>query len=157
MSRANKDMSDPNVTDTAMYAERAKVIAIVSLSGGSLFFGLLPIFMRLSERHRQPLLISNLLCFGAGVLLATSLVHMLPEVRDKLPNYAELILCGGFFLVYIVDEMLHAVCGEAIRHTHQHAHIQAVHSPRPRGHSHEARPCYGSVHESTSLLNKSDE
>ena len=30
---------------------------------------------------------SILLCFGAGVLLATALVHMLPEVRVQEDNY----------------------------------------------------------------------
>uniref|UniRef100_T1H0I6 Zinc/iron permease n=1 Tax=Megaselia scalaris TaxID=36166 RepID=T1H0I6_MEGSC len=54
----------------------AKVLALSVLGLGSLIFGLLPSCTRIG---RYPLVTSVLLCFGAGVLLATSLVHMLPD------------------------------------------------------------------------------
>lgn len=91
-----------------------KVLAMLSLGLGSLISGMLPAFFSKNVRDRFPLLISSLLCFGAGVLLATSLVHMLPEARENLPNYSELALCAGFFLVYFVDELVHAFYGERL-------------------------------------------
>lgn len=66
------------------------------------------------------LILSALLCFGAGVLLATALTHMLPEVRSKVealmeePDASpflkalpltEVLLAAGFFIVYGLDEV----------------------------------------------------
>lgn len=70
----------------------------------------------------QGLLKSLLLCFGGGVLLYTTFLHLAPEVRisverhqsnGQLPtlgtlSLAELLFCGGFFLVYLVEEAVHA-------------------------------------------------
>ena len=33
-----------------------------------------------AENIRHQIIVSSLLCFGGGILLATSLLHMLPEV-----------------------------------------------------------------------------
>lgn len=75
------------------------------------------------SRHRpQGLLTSLLLCFGGGVLLFTTFVHLAPEVRASVENHqsngqlpdlgtlglAELLFCSGFFLVYLVEEAVHA-------------------------------------------------
>lgn len=65
---------------------------------------------------------SLLLCFGGGVLLFTTFVHLAPEVRASVENHqsngqlpdlgslglAELLFCSGFFLVYLVEEAVHA-------------------------------------------------
>lgn len=66
------------------------------------------------------LILSALLCFGAGVLLATALTHMLPEVRSKIEALmeepeaspflkalplTEVLLAAGFFIVYGLDEV----------------------------------------------------
>ncbi|XP_071443024.1 zinc transporter ZIP1-like [Hetaerina americana] len=67
--------------------------------------------------------ISLLLCFGGGVLLCTTFLHLQPEVREgvealqesgQLPelsgiHLSELLLCLGFFLVYLAEELVHAV------------------------------------------------
>jgi len=68
--------------------------------------------------------VSLLLCFGGGVLLFTTLLHLQPEVREgvgrlqksgQLPNgqgtehLGDLIFCAGFFMVFIVDEIVHSV------------------------------------------------
>lgn len=58
----------------------AKVLAMVVLGIGSLAAGLVPSLISSSNRRRFPILTSLLLCFGAGVLLSTALVHILPEV-----------------------------------------------------------------------------
>ncbi|KYN27265.1 PREDICTED: protein zntB-like isoform X1 [Trachymyrmex cornetzi] len=75
-----------------------------------------------SAANKQGLLTSLLLCFGGGVLLFTTFIHLAPEVRasvethqsnKQLPDLgslglAELLFCGGFFLVYLVEEAVHA-------------------------------------------------
>ncbi|XP_029172442.1 uncharacterized protein LOC114941592 isoform X1 [Nylanderia fulva] len=75
-----------------------------------------------SAANKQGLLTSLLLCFGGGVLLFTTFLHLAPEVREsveihqsngQLPTLgslglAELLFCGGFFLVYLVEEAVHA-------------------------------------------------
>lgn len=101
--------------ETTMSKNEAKLLAILALGFGSFFAGILPLFCAQRNRERFPALISFLLCFGAGVLLATALVHMLPEVRDALKQYAEIVFCLGFFLIYTVDELSH-VCG--VGHSH---------------------------------------
>jgi len=78
-----------------------------------------------------------LLCFGAGILLATSLVHILPEVReDMASNFAEIVFCIGFLIVYLSDELLHFFCGEAIQHQHSHGSVE-----------YETRPIVSSSHQ----------
>ncbi|XP_015589923.1 zinc transporter ZIP2 isoform X2 [Cephus cinctus] len=70
----------------------------------------------------QGLLTSLLLCFGGGVLLFTTFIHLAPEVRESVERHqsegqladlgsislAELLFCGGFFLVYLIEEVVHA-------------------------------------------------
>nr|XP_019544798.2 zinc transporter ZIP2-like [Aedes albopictus] len=85
--------------------EGTKLLAIFVLGVGSLVCGLIPVYW--TKQHSRPTLITLLLCFGAGVLLATALVHMLPEVRLLLPKYAEVIFCAGYFLIYAVEELVH--------------------------------------------------
>lgn len=57
-----------------------KVLAMLILGLGSLLSGMLPAIISERNRQRFPLTTSLLLCFGAGILLATALVHILPEV-----------------------------------------------------------------------------
>ncbi|XP_058824512.1 zinc transporter ZIP1-like [Topomyia yanbarensis] len=83
---------------------QSKLLAILILGLGSVISGLVPLYC---TRHgTRSILITVLLCFGAGVLLATALVHMLPEVRLFLPRYAEVIFCSGYFLIYAIDELV---------------------------------------------------
>ncbi|KAL0821335.1 hypothetical protein ABMA28_005925 [Loxostege sticticalis] len=89
----------------------AKAVAMLALGLGSFIFGMIPACFSEGTRQKHPLFISCLLCFGGGVLLSTSVVHMLPEAREKLPNYSELMLCIGFFIVYLVDELVHLFYG----------------------------------------------
>lgn len=116
----------------------AKIISMIVLGGVSFILGMLPIkLMKLMNRKstpkkssiighscddEQPLVTSMLLCFGGGVLLFTTFVHLQPEVRDTMETLikrnilphtevplAELVFCGGFFFVYIVEEIVHSV------------------------------------------------
>lgn len=60
------------------------------------------------------------LFFGGGVLMCTIFLHLLPEVTDSVENleaknvlkkfplaFPELILCLGFFIMFLVEEILH--------------------------------------------------
>jgi len=60
-----------------------KVLAMLVLGLGSLLSGMLPACISERNRRRFPLTTSLLLCFGAGILLATALVHILPEVSSS--------------------------------------------------------------------------
>lgn len=77
------------------------------------------------------LTLSLLLCGGGGVLLCTTLVQLLPEVRLQLQRLqrqgalpqtrlpaAELLLVAGFLALYLVEELVH-------RHLHSRADAAA--------------------------------
>eukprot|EP00095_Tigriopus_kingsejongensis_P000396 maker-scaffold19_size710362-snap-gene-0.21 protein:Tk00396 transcript:maker-scaffold19_size710362-snap-gene-0.21-mRNA-1 annotation:"zinc transporter zip1" len=114
----------------------AKIISMVLLGGISFLLGLLAmvLYQRLSEKSRvQRSIISCLLCFGGGVLIATSVIHMLPEVRetfalsgidlDEKP-VAEILTCVGFFLVYFIEELTLFCFGSKSSVAAQHSHVE---------------------------------
>ncbi|KAG0717925.1 RNA-directed DNA polymerase from mobile element jockey [Chionoecetes opilio] len=95
-----------------------KIIALTLLGVFSLFFGLLPLRLRkvmAKGSRKRERIVSCLLCFGGGVLLATVFTHMLPETREgfaaALPEITypltEVIICAGFFLIYFIEELMH--------------------------------------------------
>lgn len=93
-----------------MELTESKICAMISLGLSSMIVGLIPAWFSSYGRTRYPLILSSLLCIGAGVLLSTSLIHMLPEVRESLnkhQEYAELLFCCGFFVLYLTDEIVH--------------------------------------------------
>lgn len=128
----------------------AKVMSMVVLGAVSFILGCIPLklfsFIRsdspskgFSPSHHsqeeQPLVLSLLLCFGGGVLLFTTFLHLQPEVRmeieslvgsRKLPKtdlpLSELVFCAGFFFVYIVEEFVHA----CLDHNAHHREDEAV-------------------------------
>lgn len=111
----------------------AKIVAIITLTMGSLLVGLLPAWFSTYGRNRHPLFLSGLLCFGGGVLLSTSIVHMLPEIRENLPKYkeyAEILFACGFFTLYIIDELVHLIFPDAGHgHDHSHGHGRSISEP----------------------------
>lgn len=131
----------------------AKVTAMISLGFGSLSMGLLPILLTRFSRNNYPLFLSTLLCFGAGVLLSTSMVHMLPEIRKSLANYseyAELFFCAGFFVLYCIDEAVHLFKSSS----HHTEHTQHENKPLLRAaRRHSTGGCndYGTMREEQSL------
>jgi len=82
-------------------------------------------FLNLNKKEankNQKVISSLLLCFGAGILMATSLLHILPESREgmlkeqeslEIECLAELVLCSGFFLVYFLECLIHEVVGHS--------------------------------------------
>lgn len=101
-----------------------KIISMVVIGFGSFFIGVLPVcFLRRGREIRKRLVLSTLLCFGAGVLFATSILHILPEIRTPLKSNAELVFCAGFFILYFVDEAVHFFWSEKDNRSHQsHSH-----------------------------------
>jgi solute carrier family 39 (zinc transporter), member 1/2/3 len=110
----------------------AKVIAASCLFTVSVIFGILP--FKLSQifewsKNNDPnkdddkkssKLVSVLLCFGGGVLLATTFLHLLPEIEVEIAilqekqafpilpfNIAKVLMMCGFFLIYLIDELVH--------------------------------------------------
>lgn len=83
-----------------------KVAAAVSLAGGSYLTGTLPSCLGLGKGCGQSLMLSLVLCCGAGVLFATSIIHILPEARVQLPTWADVLFCIGFMVLYTTDEFV---------------------------------------------------
>ena len=73
-----------------MDVKTAKIICMVLLGGISLILGYLPIkigaYFQRDDRGWKRTVTSVLLCFGGGVLFATSMIHMLPEVSILFTN-----------------------------------------------------------------------
>ena len=71
-----------------MDVKTAKIICMVLLGGISLILGYLPVkigaYFQRDDRGWKRTVTSVLLCFGGGVLFATSMIHMLPEVSILL-------------------------------------------------------------------------
>ncbi|XP_026673784.1 zinc transporter ZIP3 isoform X3 [Ceratina calcarata] len=87
---------------------QAKLASMIIIGVGSFVVGLAPACFVSRVRYlQQRLFLSCTLCFGAGVLLATSILHMLPETRESMPKYAELLFASGFLLLYLIDEIVH--------------------------------------------------
>jgi len=98
-----------------------KIITMALLGIGGLIFGFLPmkIGKYLSpddDKIWKRTFTSVLLCFGGGVIFATSFIHILPELRENLEEseidfmgvpMAEILVCAGFFLIYFIEECVH--------------------------------------------------
>ncbi|CRK97788.1 CLUMA_CG011167, isoform A [Clunio marinus] len=138
-----------------MNPDVAKVVTAIALGFGALIIGLLPAAISQYNFRRSLLLQTILLCFGAGILLATSLVHILPEVREDLGGgIAEIIFCVGFLFVYLADELLHCCCGEAIQHHHSHESPDSEYQPIVHSHDH-GQSSYGAIRDQKDANNDS--
>lgn len=92
-------------------AVQAKLVSMLLIGAGSFVIGVAPAcFVSRAQHLQRKLLLSCALCFGAGVLLATATLHVLPEVHEGLPDHAELVFTCGFLLLYLVDECVHYFC-----------------------------------------------
>ncbi|KAK3930753.1 Zinc transporter ZIP1 [Frankliniella fusca] len=145
-----------------------KVLSLTSMGAASLVLGLLPLWLRRAApgdaagdcpRHAAgagPLL-TALLSFGAGALLATALVHMLVEASEELPRAAPVALLVGFLVLYLVDELVQRVLGHspaaARAHRAQPHAACPVDEPCPPSKSPAVRrrDDYGSMDESMSI------
>jgi zinc transporter 1/2/3 len=85
---------------------------------------------KVSDR-KSSLVVSMLLCLGGGVLLATTFLHLLPEISHTITvleddglipksnfHLAEILMMIGFFLIYMIEELVH-------NYLHRHQHKKA--------------------------------
>jgi zinc transporter 1/2/3 len=122
----------------------AKVVAVVVFFLASFLLGMLPTALStwfgwgrrpgrgLDASETSRLVLSLLVCFGGGALLCTMFLHMLPEVSELVSDLQaegdmaetsfslpELMMCCGFFLMYLVEELVHL-------YLHEHGDRTAV-------------------------------
>jgi len=112
-----------------------KIITMTLLAVVSLILGFLPLKISKSvfidDKKWKRTFTSVLLCFGGGVLFATSFIHMLPEVRENVEEsgkdfdfpLAEILTCAGFFFIYFIEEIVHAFLDSGV-HNHHKESIQ---------------------------------
>ncbi|XP_020295847.1 zinc transporter ZIP1 [Pseudomyrmex gracilis] len=111
-------------------AVQAKLVSMVLIGAGSFIVGVTPAcFVTHAQDLQRKLLLSCALCFGAGVLLATATLHVLPEVREGLPKHAELVFSCGFLVLYLVEEFVHYFC----RHSHHGSEHDSQHRTTSEG------------------------
>lgn len=90
-----------------------KVVCVAALAGGVFLFGLLPLlFTNVNKGY-----LSLLVAFSGGVLLGTTLLHLLPEVSSAGDVFkctvgittqypiAELLISVGFILILLIDKV----------------------------------------------------
>lgn len=110
----------------------AKIIAGSCLFGVSVICGIVPFKLAQIFKWSEPIdadsksdkksakIVSVLLCFGGGVLLATTFLHLLPEVSAEVDRLvkdgqipelglplAQIFMMIGFFLIYLIEEIVH--------------------------------------------------
>ncbi|XP_043583393.1 zinc transporter ZIP3-like [Bombus pyrosoma] len=99
---------------------QAKLASMIIIGVGSFVVGVAPVCFVSRVRYlQQKLLLSCTLCFGGGVLFATSILHMLPETRESMSQHAELLFSCGFLLLYLIDECVHYFWGSEDQHVPQ--------------------------------------
>lgn len=119
----------------------ASVFCVLSIVVGSL-----PLFIarRLKTVHFATengggkLAMSLMLCFSGGVLFFTAFLHVQPEVRHTFKQLAainciaalqrssglelsEIVICCGFFLVYLMEEIAHSIMDSEWGKRHQNS------------------------------------
>lgn len=108
----------------------AKIVSGVGLLVASVICGVIPFKLTKIFNWSEPLdmhgkkksntTVNVLLCFGGGVLLATTFLHLLPDINytitwlvetNLLPHMnlplGELLMMVGFFLIYLIEELVH--------------------------------------------------
>ncbi|KAF2368976.1 Zinc/iron permease [Trinorchestia longiramus] len=119
-----------------------KLLALGIMFVISFSIGLFPIKVRQwllnipGSLERSQIILSAFLCFGAGVLLGTTFLHILPETLEKVEDarneyfiadsafaLGEFVFCCGFFFMYIIEEAVHTYVHMHSNSTgHHHAH-----------------------------------
>jgi len=91
-----------------------KVIGLIAAGVVSLILSLVPLKIRKISKYvnqHKDQITSGLQFFGGGLLLGTILILVLPEIQEHLNKtntipLAELLLSAGFFLVYLIEELI---------------------------------------------------
>ncbi|CAG9860968.1 unnamed protein product [Phyllotreta striolata] len=100
----------------------AKVLAMSILFVISFLIGILPIKLNKwfdwTSEAKHSVFVKFLLGMGGGILLCMTFIHLLPEVKTKIEGnhisayiskrLAEILLCTGFFAMYLIEECVHS-------------------------------------------------
>lgn len=123
INMASDDHDDHDDQDKGVVVAKATAMTVLFLS--SVFFGLLPYklskyFNWVEPGRKSSIIVASLLSFGGGVLLATTFMHLLPEVTETIQeleengkikelkfHLAQFLMCIGFFAMYFVEECVH--------------------------------------------------
>lgn len=131
----------------------AKWAAIASLFCATTLFGGIPFifdhYFKWTDKNantRSAKAVTYLLHFGGGVLLATTFIHLLPEVQEVVEHLQEsgeivkvkfalpeTLMCAGFIMMYLIEECIHCYL-----HRHKKAVLHkddGVGAAFERGHS----------------------
>ena len=122
-----------------MNQESVKGITIAILFLLTLFAGLLPLKIRPSAApgNARQRLLSLCNCFAGGVFFATCLLDLLPMIREEYQQafnlagihtvfpVAEFTTCVGFFLVLIVEQIVHTFHDSSLLHGSHGSHSQS--------------------------------
>lgn len=133
-------MTGPADDDEETAAVLSKMLAMAFLGVSSFVVGSTPVcvFERLGIRRKARgaanAVLRLVLNFGGGVLLCTTFLHLLPEVREGVERLsddgtldkrwlvtellAELIMCAGFFFMFSIEELVHGFAGGDCGHAH---------------------------------------
>lgn len=107
----------------------AKLSAVMVLGLGSVLLSVLPVkrLFGVDPAFGSPFVALSM-CFSGGMLLYTTMVQLQPDVRNhvirlqhdgQLPddpsfkNLGDLIFCTGFFVVFLIDDIVHAALDRA--------------------------------------------
>ncbi|XP_037826301.1 protein zntC-like [Lucilia sericata] len=128
----------------------AKCAAMAALFCATALFGGIPFvlnhYFKWTDNNanaRSAKVVTYLLHFGGGVLLATTFIHLLPEVQEVVEhlqhcgqiaevNFAvpETLMCAGFILMYLIEECIHGYL-----HRNKKKLLQKDDAAFERGHS----------------------
>lgn len=120
----SEDDHDHDHEDETSSPVVAKAVAMGVLFLTSLILGCLPIklskWFKWDSNPKGSTVVQLLLCFGGGVLLCTTFLHLLPEVSESVlelqaeghigdmrMHFAEFLMCVGFFTMFFVEECVH--------------------------------------------------
>lgn len=121
-----------------------KAIALSSMFLITFGISMLPLYLRKAfkkylKTETTHVALSCCLCFGAGVLMSLVFLHLIPETEEcfesamdkeylKHSHYpvALIVVCSGFFVVYLIEETVHN-CIDKHHHHHHSAHTHHEH------------------------------
>lgn len=136
LSIVRADGNDQEENESIVFA---KSTAMVVLFGVSMVCGVVPFKLAQwfkwtdsAADTKASLVVSILLSFGGGALLSTTFQHLLPEINETILDLTkagyipelrfslgEFLMCSGFFIIYLVEELVHVYLHRYERKMHE--------------------------------------
>ncbi|XP_076356195.1 zinc transporter ZIP1-like [Tachypleus tridentatus] len=127
----------------------SRILTLIFLFFGTFICGTFPLLISrclkstlICEEATKSRITPLLLNFGGGVLISVTFLHLLPEVRYSFESYwgsdyndgicvAELVVCAGFFTVYLLEEVIHTLITRVKQPTVNRRFLQCDESESP--------------------------